>query len=170
MDQYAKYFAYVIKHKWYVFLACCKLGIWYRGILHDNSKLLPDEFFPYARMFYQKNPPKREKTGYLKSYNSGDPKFEYAWLKHINRNRHHLQYWVLPYDKDDTADGRYQKIFNIPDVFIKEIVADWIGAAKAQKSKYNALEWFEEHKEKLVASDRTMERISEILTKLFGKN
>ena len=39
-----KYFLYLIKHKWYVFIECCKVGIWWRGILHDLSCFLPSAF------------------------------------------------------------------------------------------------------------------------------
>ena len=39
-----KYLLYLIKHKWLVFLECCKAGIPWRGILHDLSCFLPSEF------------------------------------------------------------------------------------------------------------------------------
>ena len=47
----AKYTWYIIRHKWYVFIECCKLGIIWRGIWHDWHKFLPGEFFPYAIHF-----------------------------------------------------------------------------------------------------------------------
>jgi hypothetical protein len=43
---------YVLRHKWYVFRECCKRGIWLQGLIHDWSKLLPDEWGPYAGFFY----------------------------------------------------------------------------------------------------------------------
>lgn len=49
---YWKYFKYVLRHKWYVFLACLKYGLIWRGIVHDLSKFKPDEFIAYARFFY----------------------------------------------------------------------------------------------------------------------
>lgn len=36
-----KYLSYIIRHKWFVFIAACKLGIPWRGITHDLSKLMP---------------------------------------------------------------------------------------------------------------------------------
>ncbi len=99
--KHLKYLSYVLRHKWYVFVECCKLGIPWRGIVHDLSKFLPDEWFPYANYFYA-NPfkPKRNETGYYKPYDTGDEDFDLAWLKHQKRNPHHWQYWVLPKDNE----------------------------------------------------------------------
>ena len=47
-----KYLKYVIKHKWYTFVECCRLGIPWLGIIHDLSKFLPSELFTYAEWFY----------------------------------------------------------------------------------------------------------------------
>jgi len=170
MKEYFRYFDYVVKHKWYVFLACVEQGIPWRGLIHDLSKFTPSEFFPYARMFYGNTKPVRDATGYYKPYDTGNTEFEIAWLKHVSRNRHHWQYWILPYDKDDKTSDKYQKIFDMPEVYAKEMVCDWIGAGRAQKSKSNALEWYWAHKTKLDLSERTMGYIEKLLTKIFGKN
>ncbi len=55
-------------HKWVVFLECCRLGIPFRGILHDLSML--------------------SEYGLSK---------EIAFFIHTKRNKHHWQYWVHPY-------------------------------------------------------------------------
>lgn len=102
-EMYFKYLKYVLKHKWYVFIECCKLGIPLRGLLHDLSKFLPSEFIPYARYFYGNYP--EALTVYEKTYHwkmktkavvKGD--FDLAWLKHQKRNPHHWQYWLLVND------------------------------------------------------------------------
>jgi hypothetical protein len=62
MGKFFKYLKYVIRHKWYVFLECCNLGIPFRGIFHDLSKFLPDEFFPYMNHFYGY----KNQAGYIK--------------------------------------------------------------------------------------------------------
>jgi hypothetical protein len=169
MKKYLRYLHYVVKHRWFVFLACVKMGIIWRGLVHDLSKLSPKEFFPYARMFYGDNKPIRDSTGYYKPYDTGNEEFEYAWLNHTRHNKHHWQYWVLPFDKDDKSE-RHQKIFDIPEIYVKEMVCDWIGAGKAQKSKHNALEWFEANKEKLAFSSGTYGNIEKLLASLFGKD
>ena len=52
MKKFFKYLKYVIRHKYFVFLESCKLGIPIRGFVHDTSKFFPDEFFPYMNHFY----------------------------------------------------------------------------------------------------------------------
>jgi hypothetical protein len=103
---YWKYLKYVLKHKWFVFIECCKLGIPLRGLLHDLSKLLPSEFMPYARYFYGKNWYKNkdwngDRRNYIPFKYTEDgikEAFDLAWLKHQKRNPHHWQYWLLVMD------------------------------------------------------------------------
>jgi len=52
MKKYLQYLSYVLRHKWHVSLECFHHGLYWRGITHDLSKFLPDEFIPYARYFY----------------------------------------------------------------------------------------------------------------------
>ena len=69
------YLSYLLRHKWFVFIECCKQGIFWRGLVHDCSKFLPDEFFPYAFHDWEKE---RDETGYYKPTDTGDLKFDYA--------------------------------------------------------------------------------------------
>ena len=156
MLKYLKYFSYVFRHKWFVFVEACKLGIPWLGIIHDMSKFLPDEFVAYTNFFYGKNPIKRDKTGYYKPTTTGDDKFDFAWLLHQKRNKHHWQWWILPEDQ-----GSY-KILDMPDKYILEMVADWKGAGLAQgKPDTNA--WYEANKHKIVLSERTRFMVERIL-------
>jgi len=105
MLKHFRYLKYVIRHKWYVFIECCKLGIPLRGIVHDISKLKPSEWIPYARYFYGDNWPDWDKAkhqchGYpYKMTKQGiSEAFDIAWLHHQNRNKHHWQYWLLVND------------------------------------------------------------------------
>ena len=93
MTMYWKYLVYVIRHKWFVFVACCRLGVWWLGVVHDWSKLRPGEFIPYARHFYgPKRKEWRDSTGYYKPTQTGDLAFDFAWLLHQKRNKHHWQW------------------------------------------------------------------------------
>ena len=98
--KYLKYAWYIIKHKWYVMIECFKVGLYWQGITHDLSKLLPDEWFPYANYFYGFK--KRDETGYYKPTDTGDKAFDFAWLLHQKRNPHHWQWWILPEDDGGT--------------------------------------------------------------------
>lgn len=153
--KYIKYLKYVLAHRWYVFLECCKMGIVWRGIVHDLSKLFPSEFFPYAKHFYGKKGSikrGRDSTGYYKPYETGDPKFDFAWLLHQKRNRHHWQWWVLVRDNDDNK-GQF-RIFDMLPVYRKEMLCDWRGAGRAQKTP-DTKKWWEKNKDKLILHPNT---------------
>lgn len=50
--------------------------------MHDISKFRPSEFIPYAKFFYNSDGSKRQirdKTGYYRSDDTGDSKFDFAW-------------------------------------------------------------------------------------------
>jgi hypothetical protein len=124
--QYAKYLA---RHKWFVFVAGCRLGIPWLALMHDLSKFRPDEWMPYARFFYEPDGTKRtrrDSTGFYKPTSTGDDAFDFAWLLHQKRNKHHWQWWVLPEDNGGV------KVLPMPDRYRREMLADWRGAGLAQ--------------------------------------
>ena len=124
------YLKYVIRHKYFVMIECFKHGLYWQGIVHDASKLLPSEFFPYVNHFYGKN-----------NEDKKDNAFDYAWLLHQKRNKHHWQWWLLQED-----DGDVKKL-EMPMKYIKEMLYDWKGAARAQgvgnkKNNYLIKKWY----------------------------
>lgn len=146
MRKYIKYFFYVLRHRWYVFLECCKARIVWQGIIHDLSKLLLSEFIPYANHFYGKNSGisrGRNKTGYYKPTDTGDKDFDFAWLLHQKRNRHHWQWWILPEDEGGV------KVLDMPLKYRKEMLCDWRGAGRAQGNKITPAVWYENNKNKM---------------------
>jgi hypothetical protein len=150
MNKHIKYFSYVVRHKWYVLHECVKKGIPIQGILHDLSKLLPDEWFPYVNYFH--GPKKQEKTpkvGYMKRATSGDREFDEAWLRHIHRNPHHWQHYTLA-----ETNGSI-KIFEMPIKYRKEMIADWKGAGKAQGHGDDVKEWYAANKHKILLGKKT---------------
>ena len=109
MMHHLKYLKSVLRHKWYVFLACLqfRVPIW-SAIIHDWDKFLPDEFFAYADYFYGKKIARPNtkvmnyKTGQLEPLmeqpvNVKDA-FDRAWNLHQKRNKHHWQFWLLTPD------------------------------------------------------------------------
>ena len=81
--RYSTYLGYVLRHKGYVFRAACRLGIPWRGLVHDLSKFRPSEFLPYDRHLYAQDgssQPRRDKTGYYTPVSSDDTTFDTAWL------------------------------------------------------------------------------------------
>ena len=167
MTKYLKYLWYVIRHKWYVGIECFKKGLYWRGLVHDSSKLFPSEFIPYARYFYgSKEGIKRgrNKTGYYKPTDTGDKAFDFAWLLHQKRNRHHWQFWILPTDEEGI------KIFEIPEPYLAEMICDWIGAGKAQghfSPKSDPLRetrnWWKENNKKMQLNENTRRYLTNYL-------
>ena len=157
--QYAKY---VIRHKWFVMLACFKHGIPWRGIVHDISKFRPSEWIPYARFFYDPNGNKktrRDSTGYYKPTDTGDVAFDYAWLLHQKRNKHHWQWWCLP------KDGGGIKVLPMPRKYALEMYCDWVGAGRAQgvDDWYNPGRWYEANKSKMILHADTVRMVEDFI-------
>lgn len=124
--KHLKYASYVLRHRWFVFVECLKLGIIWRGLVHDLSKFLPSEWFPYVNYF---NGEWRCKGDVPKDYKAPKPieaAFDLAWLKHQHRNPHHWQFWRLREDDGGT------KLIPMPPKYVKEMLADWRGAGRAQ--------------------------------------
>lgn len=157
MSCYLPYLWYALRHRWFVFVECCKLHIPVLGILHDWSKFRPSEFVPYAIHFHSgKFTKARDKTGYYKPTDTGDPGFDFAWFLHQKRNKHHWQYWVLP---EDEAGA---KILPMPERYWKEMVADWHGAARAQGSG-TVRAWYRANRHRLQLHAQTRQRVAQLV-------
>jgi len=146
MLNHINYFKTVSTHKWHVFWACLKMGVpVHRAILHDWTKLSPREWFAYVDNFYNKDGSKRQVRDKTGAYdpNSQPMSFKKAWLSH-QRNKHHWQAWV--------SLGDYGKIetLPIPETYLREMIADWIGAGKAYSGNSDPKGWYEKNKEKMI--------------------
>ena len=150
-----KYLSYVIRHKWYVMIECWKFGLYWTGIVHDWSKFLPCEWFPYANYFYGPKFPGRDETGYYKPTDTGDDAFDRAWLHHQKVNKHHWQWWVLP-DEDGW------KTLEMPRKYILEMIADWRGAGKAQGTP-DTLAWYRKNMHKMKLGMLTRSQVERLI-------
>lgn len=112
MMNYIKHLKKILKHKKEVCKVCFKFGLYWQGLIHDNSKFLPVEFINSAK-YYQGNrsPIEAEKE---------DKGYSLAWAHHHNHNKHHWQYWL---DHDNYQNPTPMKI---PYKYVIEAVADWI--------------------------------------------
>ena len=120
MIRFIRHLHTVNKHRFKVFILCCKAGIPIRGLLHDLSKYSPTEFFEGVKYYTdgKKSPivTAKRTNGYSK-----------AWLHHKGRNKHHSEYWY-----DYTAPS---KTPIIPFKYCVEMVCDRIAAAKVYQGK-----------------------------------
>lgn len=99
---------------------------------HDASKFTEVEFPYYARQFHG---------------DKGDPAgFARAWLHHIHYNDHHWNHWLFsdgysPYGSGIELNGALP----MPEVCVREMVADWMGAGKAYTGSWNMTGWLDKN-------------------------
>lgn len=110
-NKHLRYLSYVLRHKWYVFLACWKLNVpLWSAIWHDWDKFLPSMWSAYVDYFHGE---KIEDHDHAKIWDEKthsnvyrmiippevQARFDAAWNGHQKRNRHHWQYWLLANDQ-----------------------------------------------------------------------
>jgi hypothetical protein len=175
-----RYFKYVLRHKWYVFLAGRQrgVGLW-QLLVHDLSKFRPDEWQPYAEWFYGYEggpwfkvlqatkhpggliPTTKASTGQAhpeselgwelrQKAQAREEAFQKAFLLHLHRNPHHHQYWTLPGYGDKPA-----RAFIIPDKYTREMLADWDGAGRAITGKADTKGWYEKNHKSMTLHPNT---------------
>ena len=114
----------IITHKWWVFYYACRLGIPFRGFMHDWSKFSPVEFFESVK-YYQGSsspiPACKEANGY-----------SLAWQHHKGHNPHHYEYWIDNVDNGGTP-------IKMPYKYVLEMIADYLAAGKRIKRRTSRL-------------------------------
>lgn len=115
----------------------------WRLLVHDLSKFRPSEWRPYAAFFYGVKDEEwiarrqrylapamddgmkaraRAEGQWSEEKKKRAYQFNVAWLKHLHRNDHHWQHWMLNLDSGKT-------VVLVPDAaIVDEMIADWIGA------------------------------------------
>lgn len=150
MRRHWAYFKYVVRHKWFVYLACRSMGVsWWQAVKHDWHKFLPSEWFPYASAFYNSDGSKR----YVES-----AKFSQAWNLHQKRGKHHWQHWLITWDRGDTEP------LEMPWKYAAEMVADWWGAGRAITGEWDAPTWYENNKGRIIVTADTRQSVEFILS------
>jgi hypothetical protein len=156
-----KYLKYILKHKYYVAKECFRVGLYWRGITHDLSKLLPSEFIPYNRFFYGNKSVSVHlgKDVIFEEYTplNTQKRFNLAWLTHQHRNKHHWQHWILRND-DGTTEAQ-----EMPMEYVYEMICDWVGAGMVINGKRAEKEWYQKNKDKMVFHPRTKNLVELIL-------
>jgi len=119
-------------------------------LVHDISKFLPSEWFPYARCFYAPDGSKQYKEGI---------NFALAWNYHQKRNRHHWQYWLITWDRGISEP------LPMPEIYVWEMIADWMGAGRAITGKWETIEWYKKNKDIIQIHPETRLLVEAILLK-----
>lgn len=151
--KYLIFLHYLIRHKWHVFVECCRFGVPWRGICHDMSKFLPGEFIAYANHYHDNHISSHR---IINSTDIENSRYYLAWLIHQKRNRHHWQWWILHGEDKDP------RVIPMPDKYIKEMVADWRGAGRAQ-GQPDIQSWYQVNKNKMVLHISTRNKVEQLL-------
>lgn len=191
MRRHIAYLKYVLRHKWFVLQAGRVIGVpLWQLLIHDWSKFLPSEWFPYARTFY--------KPDGTKQYDNSTA-FAHAWMLHQHRNPHHWQYWLnlngVPIYRTNTlvwdhggmtqirktddgylcfeisreevvlSDNRFiVRPMHFP--YVEEMVADWIGAGRAingDTGECEVCKWYQANKDKMWLHPATKWRVEQLI-------
>lgn len=114
-----KHFKLITKHKWIVFKLCARVGLVWRGLVHDLSKYSPTEFIESSKYY----------VGYKSPIQVARQEREYsaAWLHHKGRNKHHEEYW---YDFNAPVKAPV-----IPYKYTVEMLCDNLAAGMVYKGK-----------------------------------
>ena len=122
--------------------------------MHDVSKFRPSEWFAYAEYFYGEN------GGDGEFHEPGvKQEFDAAWLRHIHRNDHHHQHWILRYDEGKT------KALKMPEECVVEMICDWKGAARAQGKDpaKDLCQWYGQHAKDMILHSGTRMAVETML-------
>jgi len=143
----------LLKHLSYVHIA----GIWTNTpqeqlAIHDESKWSLEEFPAYAMKFCS-----QQKSEQI------DDDFTKAWLHHENFNPHHWGHWIV-------RTGRLSgTALAMPENYVREMVADWMGAEKAYQGQWIMTEWLNKNVQTMNLHEKTRKIIDAVLVELDYK-
>lgn len=162
MIDHLRYARYVARHKWFVFQAGLRLGVpIHQLIVHDWTKLRPSEWRPYVAHFYGKSSP-TTREGYYHQPDLAKVAFNTAWLRHCMDNKHHWQRYAMV-----SEPGAEPVVIPMPRRFIREMVADWSGAGKAQGVGPNPNPWYERNRDRMILHPETRRYVEQVLGELL---
>lgn len=172
MKSHLKYLRYILRHKYFVFIECCKLGIPWQGMIHDLSKFSPAEWTAYVHKFFGGPWPKAleihgDRRNSISWFQENvDSAFDRAWQHHQDHNPHHWEHWSITGGVIVDGNSIHEGI-QIPHNYILEMFADWTAMSKA-KGEPNCRKWYQQNRSSIVlhpASRQTLETMifSEVL-------
>lgn len=121
---------------------------------HDLSKSDPEEYYPYDAYLYGRN----------RSYHVIQ-EFNYAWLRHIHKNPHHWQHWILL--NDELNEGEI--ILEMPYNYILEMICDWWAFSWSKGDLTEIFKWYDARKAHMKLGRNTRQIVEDILDKIREK-
>lgn len=157
MGKVWRHFCTITRHRWLVRQGCFRIGLYWRGLVHDLSKYSPTEFRVGAKYFQGNRSPnaaERDEKGYSE-----------AWIHHKGRNRHHYEYWT-----DMNMVSKVYEPIPMPRKYLCEMVMDRRAACIVYEGdKYtdgSALTYFERSREKELMHPQTRQELQFLLEML----
>ncbi len=143
MNKFFGHLKTIRRHRWEVFKLSVKLGIPFRGLLHDLSKYSLEEFKEGVKYY---SDGKHSPINDCKK----DIGYSRAWLHHKGRNKHHFEYWF------DITAKESKPI--IPFKYMLEMICDRIAASKTyNRGNYDdgkSLEYFYKERPSMVLNEK----------------
>ncbi len=144
-NKHIEYLKRLLKHKYFVFVAGIKVGVPpFQLLIHDLSKLSLSEYNFWLNRLV----------------NPDINIYDYGWINHYHKNKHHWQFWVLREDSGVT------RCLEMPDKYIKEMVADWMGAQKNKIGNWDTKEWYYKRKDTILLHPNTRIKVEKIINEL----
>lgn len=123
---------------------------WYI-LFHDSSKRDSEEYSAFDEFIFG------ERTDETKR------KHKRAQLEHRHKNPHHWEYWVLY-----TSSTRPIAL-DMDYPYIIEMICDWWSFSWKEGDLFNIFDWYDEHKDNILMSNKTRATVEDILDKLEAK-
>lgn len=118
---------------------------------HDASKYDGFEYDAYDNYFYGER---------------DEEEFNLAWLRHIHKNPHHWQHWILINDDGKVGDSGKMVALEMPEIFALEMVADWWSFSWRSGNLYQVFDWYEEHKDGIILHENTRAYVESVLDEI----
>jgi len=104
---------------------------------------------------YESKYSKFEYPAYVRRFGGGikdDNEFGTAWLHHLHFNPNHPEFYIIPAD-----EGEGDTILEMPEVFVREMIADWMGSQKVYTGSFDMNDWLKKNfcKKKLHQKSRS---------------
>ena len=152
------HFKTITKHRHLVMWHCFRVGLYWRGLMHDLSKYSWTEFRAGIR-YYQDG--KRSPNAAEREFCGYSP----AWMHHKGRNRHHFEYWT-----DLSLETKEYGPVPMPTEYLVEMVMDRISACKVYRgdayTDASALEYLDRAKESRMIHPETQRKLRYLLKML----
>lgn len=151
----------LLDHKRNVMVAgrLTRMPFW-RLLVHDWTKFTPAEFGRYARWH----------CGPAEDRDKGD--WALAWRHHQHHSPHHPEFYLVAWHGDPTfyaVGGIGERVADniivlpMPEIYVREMVADWLAASKTYTGSWDIAIWVNEHGREMRLHDETVTLIDAVM-------